>query len=1061
MLGLSTALAYMPPIAVPSIPTFTRKRDDISSRAPEYTMKRMLINATQQEELRVAIVDGQKLHDLDIETPAREQKKANVYKGRITRVEPSLEAAFVDYGSDRHGFLPFKEITRSYFDPSALSEGGRPNIKQAIKEGQEIVVQVEKEERGNKGAALTTFISLAGRYLVLMPNNPRAGGVSRRIEGEDRQEIREAMNNLAIPQGMGLIVRTAGVGRSLDELQWDLDYLLHLWQAIETASDQKKAPFLVYQESNIIIRALRDYLRSDIGEILVDNPEIYQYAQDFIQRVMPHNLPKFKLYQDHTPLFTRFQIESQIETAYQREVSLPSGGSVVIDYTEALVSIDINSARATKGSDIEDTALNTNLEAAEEIARQLRLRDLGGLIVIDFIDMTSNRNQRDVENRLREILKMDRARIQLGRISRFGLLEMSRQRLRPSLDEASHVICPRCTGQGTIRSVESLALAVLRLLEEEAMKDKTVQVVAQLPLKVATFLLNEKREAIRHIEQRHSISALILPNESLETPHFQLSRQRLDEADTQPHPPSYSMVVHHQEQEDERPNTLQRISGEEPMVKTIKPVSPAPIPSKPSADIGFSFLKWLWQNLFEHPSTQLETAEPEVPTQKVAKHHDEETAGGRNRRNRRLESGRKATETRPQPNDKNITSEATEITSPEPEQSSESTKESASRPGRRNRRGGRRRRRPAEATADNSNTAQLSETSDEATPETPENSSQTESRQASRSTTTSTPSKSRRVRNGRPRRPKSSNQENKRQTNTSAQTAPEVKAIETEEPVNRDTQVILAQIHPGDSDHEHPSATQTNPEQLPKENDKQQPLAPVLVETTPSTAIPTPAEENALTATQATVTANATDNEPVQSSTVNEGTKPSEITPQEIATTASPADTTETIAKSIPTPSPEDTTESIAESIPTPSPDTTESIAESISTPSPDTTESIAESISTPSPDTTESIAESIPTPFPDAPETILESTPASPKAAVETVDSETPKQTEKKKTRTKASTPRRPRQKKPPAKAPINELETADIPAVTTEDTADHLEQSLPDNNQVSVARVDDPGAT
>ena len=501
-------------------------------------MKRMLINATQQEELRVAIVDGQKLHDLDIETPAREQKKANVYKGRITRVEPSLEAAFVDYGADRHGFLPFKEITRSYFDPSTLSEGGRPNIKQAIKEGQEIVVQVEKEERGNKGAALTTFISLAGRYLVLMPNNPRAGGVSRRIEGEDRQEIREAMSNLAIPQGMGLIVRTAGVGRSLDELQWDLDYLLHLWQAIETASNQKKAPFLVYQESNIIIRALRDYLRSDIGEILVDNPEIYQYAQDFIQRVMPHNLPKFKLYQDHTPLFTRFQIESQIETAYQREVNLPSGGSVVIDYTEALVSIDINSARATKGSDIEDTALNTNLEAAEEIARQLRLRDLGGLIVIDFIDMTSNRNQRDVENRLREILKMDRARIQLGRISRFGLLEMSRQRLRPSLDEASHVICPRCNGQGTIRSVESLALAVLRLLEEEAMKDKTVQVVAQLPLKVATFLLNEKREAIRHIEQRHSISALILPNESLETPHFQLSRQRLDDADIQTPPPA-------------------------------------------------------------------------------------------------------------------------------------------------------------------------------------------------------------------------------------------------------------------------------------------------------------------------------------------------------------------------------------------------------------------------------------------------------------------------------------------------------------------------------------------
>src|SRR5512144_2253578 len=487
----------------------------------------MLFNATQQEELRVAIVDGQKLVDLDIESASREQRKINIYKGLITRIEPSLEACFVDYGSQRHGFLPLKEISKDYFKGG----GGQGNrgIRELLSEGQEIVVQVEKEERGNKGAALTTFISLAGRFLVLMPNNPRAGGVSRRIEGEDRQEMREVMGSLNVPEGMGLIVRTAGVGRSQEELQWDLDYLLHVWQAIEKASQQKKASFLIYQESNIIIRALRDYLRADIGEILVDDQRVYQQARDFMQQIMPHNLNKLKLYQDHIPLFTRFQIESQIETAYQREVALPSGGAIVIDYTEALVSIDINSARATKGSDIEETALNTNLEAADEIARQLRLRDLGGLIVIDFIDMALPRNQREVENRLRELLKMDRARVQIGRISRFGLLEMSRQRLRPSLDEASHVICPRCNGQGTIRGVESLALAVLRLVEEEAMKDKTGQVIAQLPIKVATYLLNEKREAIRAIEQRHKVAILLIPNPSLETPHFELSRRRSDE----------------------------------------------------------------------------------------------------------------------------------------------------------------------------------------------------------------------------------------------------------------------------------------------------------------------------------------------------------------------------------------------------------------------------------------------------------------------------------------------------------------------------------------------------
>ena len=569
-------------------------------------MKRMLINATQAEELRVALVDGQKLYDLDIESPAREQKKSNIYKGRLTRIEPSLEAAFVDYGADRHGFLPFKEISRSYFAPQAFSEGGRPTIKDAVREGQEIVVQVDKEERGTKGAALTTFISLAGRYLVLMPNNPRAGGVSRRIEGEDRQEIREAMSNLDIPEGMGLIVRTAGVGRSTDELQWDLDYLLHLWQAIETASREKPGLFLIYQESNIIIRALRDYLRADIGEILIDNPKIFRQAQDFMQQVMPQYLPRLKLYQDHTPLFTRFQIESQIETAYQREVILPSGGAIVIDYTEALVSIDINSARATRGSDIEETALNTNLEAAEEIARQLRLRDLGGLIVIDFIDMSAARHQRDVEHRLRELLKMDRARVQVGRISRFGLLEMSRQRLRPSLEEASHRICPRCNGQGTIRSVQSLALAILRLLAEEAMKDRTARVVAQLPVKVATFLLNEKREAVRAIEQRYRVSIILIPNESLETPHFELSRQRSEElTDATVSHPSYTLAVHHEDGDGEETFMPPSLALEQPAVQPITPPTPAPVSEGGNAAVETSpsFLKWLWRSLFEQPST--------------------------------------------------------------------------------------------------------------------------------------------------------------------------------------------------------------------------------------------------------------------------------------------------------------------------------------------------------------------------------------------------------------------------------------------------------------------------
>ncbi len=678
-------------------------------------MKRMLINATQQEELRVALVDGQKLYDLDIETPAREQKKSNVYKGRVTRIEPGLEAAFVDYGADRHGFLPFKEINRSYFDAHA-AEGGRPSIREAIREGQEIMVQVEKEERGNKGAALTTFISLAGRYLVLMPNNPRAGGVSRRIEGEDRQEIREVMSSLDIPDGMGLIVRTAGVGRSQEELQWDMDYLLHLWKAIETASTQKKAPFLIYQESNIIIRALRDYLRADIGEILVDHPAVHRQAQDFMQQVMPQNLNKLKLYQDNIPLFTRFQIESQIETAYQREVSLPSGGGIVIDYTEALVSIDINSARATKGSDIEETALTTNLEAAEEIARQMRLRDLGGLVVIDFIDMNLARNQREVETRLREALKMDRARVQVGRISRFGLLEMSRQRLSPSLDEASHMICPRCNGQGTIRNIDSLALSVLRLIQEEAMKDRTGRVVVQLPVKVATFLLNEKREAIRAIEQRHRIGVLLIPNESLETPHFKLNRLRVDELSEGPLR-SYSLAEDYEEPVEFKSSPAVRGMDEEPMVKGVAPSTPAPTPPPPPAkpEVNPSFFGWLWGSLFGQAPQQSREERPTRTGPRAAKpdRHRRDRVGRRNETEPVVEAPvvkPAVTPTAPEPVVAAVTPPVVEglqsEPTPEPRPAevlagdadesaamAEAEEESAGSRGRRGRRGGRRRRR--------------------------------------------------------------------------------------------------------------------------------------------------------------------------------------------------------------------------------------------------------------------------------------------------------------------------------------------------------------------------------
>ena len=533
----------------------------------------MLINATHSEELRVALVDGQRMFDLDIESGAREQKKANIYRGRITRVEPSLEAAFVDYGSERHGFLPLKEISREYFKDQ--SQSSRSSIRELVKEGQEIVVQVDKEERGNKGAALTTFISLAGRYLVLMPNNPRAGGISRRIEGEERSQLRDVMNQLTVPAESGVIVRTAGIGRSAEDIQWDLDYLQQLWDSITVASDKHPAPFLIYQESNVIIRAMRDYLRPDIGEVLIDEPKVYQDVLTFVQQVMPSYENKIKLYDQETPLFNRFQIESQIETAFQREVTLPSGGAIVIDPTEALVSIDINSARATKGSDIEETALNTNLEAAEEIARQLRLRDMGGLVVIDFIDMGPMRNQRAVENKLRDSLKLDRARVQVGRISRFGLMEMSRQRLRPSLGETSGIVCPRCSGQGSIRDVGSLALSIIRLINEEASKDRSAEIRVVLPVNMATYLLNEKRAEILEVEKTAGVRIVIIPNPQMETPHFEVSRLRDDHEAAQASETSYEidLAQHHFDAKEFDAKTP--LATEKPAVQSIQVAKPA------------------------------------------------------------------------------------------------------------------------------------------------------------------------------------------------------------------------------------------------------------------------------------------------------------------------------------------------------------------------------------------------------------------------------------------------------------------------------------------------------
>ena len=568
----------------------------------------MLINATQPEELRVALVDGQKLYDFDIELPSNEQKKSNIYKGTITRVEPSLEAAFVSYGADKHGFLPFKEISPQYRENNSRNNEARPSIKNLVKEGLEVTVQIEKEERGNKGAALTTYISLAGTYLVLMPNNPKAGGISRRIEGDTRSELREAMSGLEIPEEMGLIIRTAGCGKSTEELQWDLNYLLQLWEAIERSSIEQKAPFLIFQESNVIIRALRDHLRNEIDEILIDKESSFKLVQNFLKQVMPHFLQKAKLYQDSVPLFSRYQIESQIESAYNREVSLPSGGSIVIDHTEALTSIDINSARATKGSDIEETALNTNLEAADEIARQFRLRDLGGLFVIDFIDMMANRNQKSVENRLRDAVKIDRARIQAGRISRFGLLEMSRQRLRPSLGDTTQLTCPRCKGQGAIRNVESVALSVLRIMEEDAMKKGTEKIIAHLPVECATFLLNEKRSVLQNLESRHNINVIVLPSKHLETPAYDIERIKSETGDDEK--ASHLQIKAETIAVPEFAQKSTHIT-EQPAIKEFLPDAPAPVIHNKKA--SSSLIQRFWQKLVGEPKDK----KAKKPTQKT------------------------------------------------------------------------------------------------------------------------------------------------------------------------------------------------------------------------------------------------------------------------------------------------------------------------------------------------------------------------------------------------------------------------------------------------------------
>lgn len=598
-------------------------------------MNRMLINAAQPGELRVALLDETYLYDLDIERPGQEQKKANIYKGRITRIEPSLEAAFVDYSADRHGFLPLKEIARSCF--ASTPQQQHPHIKDVLQEGQELVIQVDKEERGSKGAALTTFISLAGSYLVLMPNNPRAGGISRRIEGQERDELRNLLGQLDIPDGMGVIVRTAGVRKSLEELRWDLDTLLKQWSAIEQASKERPAPFLIYQESDVVIRAIRDYLRMDIGEIMVDNPEVQKQIIEHIHRIRPDFVEHVKLYQDTTPIFSHYKIERQIESAFQRKVTLPSGGSIVIDRAEALVAIDINSARATAGSDIEETALNTNIEAADEIARQLRLRDLGGLIVIDFIDMTPIRNQRQVEQRLRNALRLDRARIQIGRVSRFGLLEMSRQRLRPAIAESVQVVCPRCGGQGTIRGTESLISSLIRLIEEESLREKIVQIQVQLPVDAATFLLNERREVISQIESRHNVNVIIIPNRHLKSPHYKINS--LTQYEARKTGRSYQMAELPEEKPSFEEKTQKQQRRAEPAVKQVAlPLGPGAKKGKKKAGL----IKRLWENLFSTSAAE-EQKQPQQRTPIKRSHPPSRQQPSRSTRGGTQRSGSRST----------------------------------------------------------------------------------------------------------------------------------------------------------------------------------------------------------------------------------------------------------------------------------------------------------------------------------------------------------------------------------------------------------------------------------
>lgn len=676
-------------------------------------MKRMLINASHTEEIRVAMVDGQRLYDLDIENRTREQKKSNIYKGKITRIEPSLEAAFVDFGAERHGFLPLKEISREYFKKKS-SDNGRMRIADVVNEGQEVLVQVEKEERGSKGAALTTFISLAGRYLVLMPNNPRAGGISRRIEGSDRADLREAMRDLQIPEGMGAIVRTAGIGRAAEELQWDLDYLLQLWGTITDEAKGARAPHFLFQESNVIVRAIRDYLRQDVGEVIVDNEDAYALAAAFIGTVMPDFKSKVKFYQDEIPLFNRYQIENQIQTAFEREVALPSGGSIVIDITEAMVAIDINSARATKGGDIEATAYNTNIEAADEIARQLRLRDVGGLIVIDFIDMLNSRNQKSVENKMRDALEIDRARVQVGRISRFGLMEMSRQRLRPSLEETMSKVCPRCKGQGTIRGTRSLALSILRLVEEEAQKDYSREVRAIVPVAVATFLLNEKRSEIGAIESRNGIKITVLPNTEMETPNFEVIRIRTqDEDDTDF---SYKLAEEFSPAEStiETETAQTHTSLPQPAVKTIVPSTPAPTSKQKDTP---NLIKRLWSTMFG--DDKVEDEKPKSRNSGKSSRGSKQNRGNQNNRRSRAESGNRGNNSKGQGQGKhdnrgvkqreqNINARNNETHQPASDQSSagNSENEIKRRPDDR-RRGPRRRRRRNEVASDsvdNSNT---------------------------------------------------------------------------------------------------------------------------------------------------------------------------------------------------------------------------------------------------------------------------------------------------------------------------------------------------------------------